>query len=294
MAKKNARKAGAHVKEQKEFEEEVLEIARVTRVVKGGRRLRFRVTVAIGDKKGRVGVGVGKASEVVTGIHKAVSKAKASLINVPITKGDTIPHAVRVKYKAAQLIILPASPGTGVIAGGSLRKILHLVGVKNVLSKNIGSRNTLVTAQAAIKALQALRPVRESQAKKEEDKKPEEVKETAPKDEGKAEPDKCPKCGGEMTEGHTCPMLEKKKKEKQGDKSAETEAPKKEDKPLDDQSQKGKATKNSTDVGGLDDQVRKGNATKDDTGAKKEPETEAPVKPALADKPKKNIPQDDK
>ncbi len=165
MAKKNSRRSGGRDKEPKEFEEEVLQIARVTRVVKGGRRLRFRVTVAIGDKKGRVGVGVGKASEVVTGIHKAVSRAKANLINVPITKGDTIPHAVKVKYKAAQMIILPASPGTGVIAGGSLRKVLHLAGVKNVLSKNIGTRNTLVTAQAAMRALKALRPVKESQKK---------------------------------------------------------------------------------------------------------------------------------
>jgi small subunit ribosomal protein S5 len=167
MAKKNARKAEDHVKEQKEFEEEVLQIDRVTRVVKGGRRLRFRATVAIGNKKGRVGVGIGKSSEVVGGIQKAVSRAKATLINVPITDGDTIPHAVRVKYKAAEMIVMPASPGTGVIAGGSLRKVLHLAGVKNVLSKSTGSRNTLVTAQAAIKALKALRPVRESQKKHE-------------------------------------------------------------------------------------------------------------------------------
>jgi small subunit ribosomal protein S5 len=204
MAKKNARKAGAHVKEQKEFEEEVLQIDRVTRVVKGGRRLRFRATVAIGDKKGRVGVGVGKASEVVTGIQKAVSRAKANLIKVPITKGDTIPHAVRVKYKAAEMIILPASPGTGVIAGGSLRKVLHLAGVKNVLSKNVGSRNTLVTAQASIKALKMLRPVRASQAKKVEEKKQDvkpaddekmeakvrEYKHKAPKTEKKEKPTK--------------------------------------------------------------------------------------------------------
>ncbi len=165
MAKKNTRRGDSRTKEVKEFEEEVLQIDRVTRVVKGGRRLRFRATVAIGDKKGRVGVGVGKASEVVTGIHKAVSRAKANLIKVPITKGDTIPHAVKVKYKAAQMIILPASPGTGVIAGGSLRKILHLAGVKNVLSKNIGSRNTLVTAQASIKALKSLRPVKKEFSK---------------------------------------------------------------------------------------------------------------------------------
>lgn len=165
MAKKNLRKSRAQEREQKEFQEEVLQIDRVTRVVKGGRRLRFRATVAIGDKKGRVGVGVGKATEVVTAIQKAVSRAKADLIHVPITKGDTIPHSVRVKYKAAQMIVLPASSGTGVIAGGSLRKVLHLAGVKNVLSKNIGSRNTLVTAQASIKALKALRPVRESEKK---------------------------------------------------------------------------------------------------------------------------------
>jgi small subunit ribosomal protein S5 len=183
MAKKNVRKADAHVKEQKEFEEEVLKIDRVTRVVKGGRRLRFRATVAIGDKKGRVGVGIGKASEVVTGIQKAVSQAKANLIKVPITKGDTIPHSVRIKYKAAEMILLPASPGTGVIAGGSLRKVLHLAGVKNLLSKNIGSRNTLVTAQASIKALKALRPVRESEAKKFEAE-----KEVKPKQEEKGQP----------------------------------------------------------------------------------------------------------
>lgn len=189
MAKKNARKAEAHVKEQKEFEEEVLQIDRVTRVVKGGRRLRFRATVAIGDKKGRVGIGVGKASEVVIGIQKAVSRAKANLIKVPITKGDTIPHQVHVKHKAAEMIVMPASPGTGVIAGGALRKVLHLAGVKNVLSKNLGSRNTLVMAQASIEALKALRPVKESQAKKEEKA---EKKDKAPEKEEKAEKKEMP------------------------------------------------------------------------------------------------------
>lgn len=167
MAKKNLRKADDRVKEQKEFEEEVLHIDRVTRVVKGGRRLRFRVTVAIGDKKGRVGIGIGKASEVIIGIQKAVAKAKSSLIKVPITSGDTIPHSVRAKYKACEMLIIPASPGTGVIAGGSLRKILHLAGVKNILSKNLGSRNTLVGAQASIRALKKLRPLREFQIRKE-------------------------------------------------------------------------------------------------------------------------------
>ncbi len=168
MSKKNLQKSRGQEREQKEFEEEVLQIDRVTRVVKGGRRLRFRATVAIGDKKGRVGVGIGKASEVVTGIQKAVARAKANLIQVPITKGETIPHSIRVKYKAAEMIIFPASPGTGVIAGGALRKILHLAGIKNILSKSLGSRNTLVTAQASIKALRELRPVRENHKAKQE------------------------------------------------------------------------------------------------------------------------------
>lgn len=182
MSKKNLQKAKGQEKEHKEFEEEVLQIDRVTRVVKGGRRLRFRATVAIGDKKGRVGIGVGKASEVVTGIQKAVAKAKATLIKVPMTEGDTIPHAVRSKYKAAEMIIFPASPGTGVIAGGSLRKILNLAGIKNVLSKNLGSRNALVTAQASIKALSTLRPARIKQASKKEMEKVEKKEEVKPEE----------------------------------------------------------------------------------------------------------------
>lgn len=157
MAKKNLRKAGARVEEQKEFDEAVLHIDRVTRVVKGGRRLRFRVTVAIGDRKGRVGMGIGKATEVVNGIKKAVASAKRSLVHVPIAEGDTLPHNIDVKYKAVHFIAMPACPGTGVIAGGALRKILSLAGIKNVLSKNFGSRNTLVMAQAAIKGLSNLR-----------------------------------------------------------------------------------------------------------------------------------------
>ncbi|MFH1012630.1 MAG: 30S ribosomal protein S5 [Candidatus Peregrinibacteria bacterium] len=160
MAKKNLKKAGMQMEEQKEFDEEVLQIDRVTRVVKGGRRLRFRVTVAIGDRKGRVGIGIGKASEVVNGIKKAVARAKKSLIRVSIAEGDTIPHGVNIKYKSVHLMILPAAPGTGVIAGGSLRKVLSLAGVKNVLSKNFGSRNALVMAQTSIKALASLRPAR--------------------------------------------------------------------------------------------------------------------------------------
>ncbi|MBU1017829.1 30S ribosomal protein S5 [Patescibacteria group bacterium] len=162
MAKKNSARGSRYEKEPKEFEEEVLQIDRVTRVVKGGRRLRFRCLVAIGDKKGRVGIGIGKSSEVVGGIKKAITRAKKALINVPITDTDTIPHEIKIKHKAARLFIMPASPGTGVIAGGALRKILNLAGVKNVLSKSYGTNNKVVTAQASIIALQKLRPVRKS------------------------------------------------------------------------------------------------------------------------------------
>lgn len=171
MAKKSFKQQRSNKEEVKEFEEEVLQIDRVTRVVKGGRRLRFRCTVAIGDKKGRVGVGIGKASEVVNGIKKAIDKAKKNLIKVDITEDGTIPHQIRAKYKASKMLILPASPGTGVIAGGALRKILNLAGIKNVLSKNFGTNNKVVNAQAAILALQQLRPVRK--VKKSEDKKEE-------------------------------------------------------------------------------------------------------------------------
>lgn len=139
-----------------EFEEEVIQIDRVTRVVKGGRRLRFRATVVIGNKKGKVGVGIGKSAEVQGAIKKAIAQAKKSLIEVPIIE-ETIPHKVEVKFKSAKLMILPACPGTGIIAGGPLRKILELAGVKNVMSKVLGCKNRLSNSQASIMALSELR-----------------------------------------------------------------------------------------------------------------------------------------
>ena len=185
MFKKNpGRDRAPREREAKEFEEEVLQIDRVTRVVKGGRRMRFRVLVAIGDKKGRVAIGIGKASEVVNGVKKAITQAKKDLIRVPITDSGSIPHDVRLKYKAARIMIMPAGPGTGIIAGGSLRKILSLAGVKNVFGKRFGTNNRLVTAQASMLALQKLRPVRQS--KKAELKKSEVKTEEAPKEEHKA------------------------------------------------------------------------------------------------------------
>ena len=143
---------GRRDREPKEFDEHVLQIARVTRVVKGGRRMRFRATVVIGNRKGRVGMGIGKSGEVQGAVQKAVSDAKRHMIEVPIVK-DTIPHEVDHKFKAARIRLLPASAGTGIIAGGALRPILDLAGVKNVLSKRYGTSNMVVNAQAAMQAL---------------------------------------------------------------------------------------------------------------------------------------------
>jgi len=143
-------------REPKEFDEEVIQIDRVTRVVKGGRRLRFRATVVIGDRKGRIGIGIGKSTEVAGAIQKGIAKAKVSLIRVPIFR-NTIPHDIKVKFKASRILMIPASEGTGIIAGGAVRKVVELAGIKNILSKSFGTNNKVSNTQAAYKALGLLR-----------------------------------------------------------------------------------------------------------------------------------------
>lgn len=186
-------------REKKEFEESILQIDRVTRVVKGGRRLRFRVSVIIGDQKGRVGFGIGKSAEVMIGIQKAVAKAKRNLITVPIFNG-TIPHQQIGKFKASEVLLFPAPEGKGVIAGGAVRKILELAGVKDVLSKMHGSRNRINVAHATFEALTALQnrnPFKKKVEEKEEvkeDKKPTLKKDPVKKEEPKkTEPKKVAK-----------------------------------------------------------------------------------------------------
>jgi small subunit ribosomal protein S5 len=152
--KKNDRRDNR--REPSEYEDVTISIDRVTRVVKGGRRMRFRAVVVLGNKKGKVGLGTGKAGEVQASLQKAQRDAKRHMIIVPM-KGDTIPHEVNVKHKAARLRLMPASKGTGIIAGGPLRIILDLAGVKDALAKSFGTSNKLVSAQAAIKALGMLR-----------------------------------------------------------------------------------------------------------------------------------------
>lgn len=155
-------------KEPKEFAEEVVQIDRVTRVVKGGRRMRFRATVVIGNYKGKVGIGIGKANEVSGAIHKAVQKAKKNLITVPLRK-DTIPHQLKVKFKSAKILLIPASQGTGIIAGGAVRKVVELAGIKNLLSKILGSSNKLNNTKATWLALKNMEhiPEKERQERKE-------------------------------------------------------------------------------------------------------------------------------
>ncbi len=145
----------------KEFEEKVISIDRVARVVKGGRRFRFRATVVIGDGKGRVGLGIGKGGEVITSIAKAVARARRNLISIPLKNG-TIPHEVTIKFSGAHVMLKPASPGTGVIAGGAVRNVVEVAGIHDLLTKSLGSSNKINNAYATILALSQVKPISDS------------------------------------------------------------------------------------------------------------------------------------
>ena len=137
--------------------EQVISIDRVARVVKGGRRFRFRALVAVGDGKKQVGIGIAKGDDVQSAITKAVGVAKKQLIKVPIKNG-TIPHEITVKHGGAQIMLKPAAPGTGVIAGGVVRSVIDATGITNVLSKTLGSNSKINNAYATIEALSSLVP----------------------------------------------------------------------------------------------------------------------------------------
>ena len=165
---------------EKEFEQVIVDIARVTRVMAGGKRMRFRACVVVGDRKGRIGYAVAKGADVTLAVNKAVTKAKKSLINVPIIN-DTIPHEINVKIKSAKILIKPATKGTGVIAGGAVRIVLDLAGVSNAVAKIFGTNNKINNVSATIKALKMLKrvePKKETNAKKSADKKVEKKSET--------------------------------------------------------------------------------------------------------------------
>ncbi len=140
----------------KEFEEKVVQVNRVAKKTKGGNKISFSVLVVIGDKKGKVGVGLGKAPEVSNAIHKASNYAKKHLINVPI-KGTTIPHEVLIKKGAACVLIKPAPLGTGVIAGGAVRAVVEAAGIKDIVSKILGTDNKASNVYATFEALKRLK-----------------------------------------------------------------------------------------------------------------------------------------
>ncbi len=141
---------------REDFEEVMVDIGRVTKVVKGGRRFRFTALCVVGDRKGHIGFGYGKAKEVPDAMKKAVDDAFKNIIEVKL-KGSTIPHDVEVKFNASRILLKPASEGTGVIAGGGARPVVELAGIKDILTKSLGSNNSANVVRATVKALSMLK-----------------------------------------------------------------------------------------------------------------------------------------
>ncbi|WAL61091.1 30S ribosomal protein S5 [Thermocoleostomius sinensis] len=153
----NRRKGNKTKEKEADWQERVVQIRRVTKVVKGGKKLSFRAIVVVGNERGQVGVGVGKASDVIGAVRKGVVDGKKHLVTVPLTKANSIPHPVSGAGGGAKVMMRPAAPGTGVIAGGAVRTVLELAGVRNILAKQLGSDNPLNNARAAANALASLR-----------------------------------------------------------------------------------------------------------------------------------------
>lgn len=163
MTQKDNRKPRRNfVREEKEFDERVVKINRVSKTVKGGRRMRFSALVVVGDKKGRVGYGLGKANEVPDAIRKGSEAAKKNIIRVPLVNNfKTIPHAIIGKYGAGEVVLRPATEGTGIIAGGAIRDVLELVGCEDVVTKCTGSRTSINMVHATFQALKNMKTIEE-------------------------------------------------------------------------------------------------------------------------------------
>ncbi|MEA3249173.1 MAG: 30S ribosomal protein S5 [Patescibacteria group bacterium] len=155
---------GRRPEEKKEFDSRILDLARVTRVTKGGKRMRFRCCIVLGDRKGRVGYGVAKGADVQQAIAKSTNQAKKKMIRVPI-ENETIPHEIKKKFAAALVLIKPAPRGTGIKAGGAVRVILEFAGVPNVTAKILGSSNKINNAKATVLALSELKPLNKKKAR---------------------------------------------------------------------------------------------------------------------------------
>lgn len=151
------RRGEPQVQEEKQFDERVVNIDRVARVVKGGRRFRFRALVVVGDRKGKLGIGIAKGADVTTAITKAVESAKKNFVTISLYNG-TVAHEAEAKVSGARILVKPAAPGTGLIAGGTVRTVLEVAGISNALSKSIGSSNKINTAYATLEALRSIQP----------------------------------------------------------------------------------------------------------------------------------------
>lgn len=166
--KRSSRRKREEVKKEapvSDWKERVVQIRRVTKVVKGGKKLSFRATVVVGNGKGQVGLGIGKSSEVIGAIQKAIADGRKNLVNVPIFK-TTIPHKIAASAGAGSVVLKPASQGTGIIAGGSVRAVLELAGIENILSKSLGSDSPLNSARATLEALRSLKNFKDVAAKR--------------------------------------------------------------------------------------------------------------------------------
>lgn len=156
MEKRRRKSNSGEGRERSEFDQKVVEVKRVTRVVAGGKRMRFRALVVIGDHKGKVGMGLRKGADVSESVNKAVNAAKKNMVILPLVN-ETIPHGLNVKYKSSKLMLKPAKPGTGVIAGGAVRSVMDLAGVKNVVSKMLGSNNKVNNVKAVFEAFRKMK-----------------------------------------------------------------------------------------------------------------------------------------
>lgn len=195
----------------REFDQKLVDLARVARVVKGGKRFRFRACVCIGNKKGKIGCGIAKGNDVATAISKAVIQAEKNLIEVPIIKG-TIPYEINERYKGAKVFLKPAGEGTGIIAGGAVRAVVELAGIQNILSKMKGSNNKINNVTATLNALQKIiipRDLAESRGK--------ELKDVAPNFEKDNEELKS-KAGKSVKEKKPQKRVEDDKKDKEASK----------------------------------------------------------------------------
>lgn len=160
MARPRDRRQGNEPREKSEFDQKVLDIRRTARVVAGGRRFSFRATVVIGNRNGKVGLGIGKGTDVASAVEKAVNQARKSIVVVPLNDRKTIPHEVAAKFAAARILLKPAAAGRGLVAGGPIRVISDLAGIKNLTGKILGrTPNKLNNAQATVEALRNLRAV---------------------------------------------------------------------------------------------------------------------------------------